>query len=197
MGKIDHEERKHLIIATSIGLFAKWGYSAVNFGMLAKELGFARTLLYTYFKDKRSIFNEAITGVTQRVEAKYAEVVHSRQSADAKLRQICMTVFAMLFDNRDFVCVIADVLAAQRRKGSIPVDKVEEHTRGLKRFIRLLLGEAVRRGEYRADINPTRIMHLIYSQFEAAALRLTITGRAEISSCIDQTDTILNGLRKL
>lgn len=193
--KIDHEERKHQIVAASIGLFAKWGYSAVNFGMLAKELGFARTLIYTYFKDKRSIFNEAINGVTQRVEAKYAEVVHSRQSADAKLRQICMTVFAMLFDNREFVCVIADVLAVQRRKGSIPVDKVDEHTRGLKRIIRLLLGEAVRRGEYRKDINPTLVMHLIYSQFEAVALRLTITGRAEISSCIDQTDAILNSLR--
>ncbi len=194
--KIDHEQRKRQIIATSIRLFAKWGYSAVNFGMLAKELGLARTLIYTYFKDKRSIFNDAITGVTNRVEAKYAEVVHSRQSADAKLRQICMTVLAMLFDNREFVCVIADVLAAQRRKGEIPVDKVDEHTRGLKRILRLLIGEAVRRGEYREDCNPIRVMHLLYSQFEAVALRLTITGGAELSSSIDQIDAILATLRR-
>ena len=86
--------------------------------------------------------------------------------------------------------------AAQRRKGEIPVDKVDEHTRGLKRILRLLIGEAVRRGEYREDCNPIRVMHLLYSQFEAVALRLTITGGAELSSSIDQIDAILATLRR-
>lgn len=195
MPKIDHERRKEQIIAESIKLFARFGYSAVNFGMIARNLGIARTLLYTYFENKQAIFNEAIDGVTKQVEAKYAEVVHSRQSADAKLRQICITVFAMLFDNREFVCVIADVLAAYRRKGGIPLDRVDAHTIGVKRVIRSLIGEAIRRGEYDKKVDPLRTTRLIYSQFEALALRITITGRAELSECLNQMDSILFSLR--
>lgn len=192
---INHQERREKIVSVSIKLFAKYGYSSVNVGAIAEAAGISRTLLYTYFSDKRLIFNEAISGVTARIEAKYAEVVRSRQSADAKLRQICVAVFAMLFDNRDFVCVIADVLASQRRKGSIPVDRVEAHTKGLKRILRLLLNEGVKRGEYRAGIDTLRAVRLLYSQFEAAALRIAVTGHAEISECIDQLDAILFAFR--
>lgn len=191
MTKIDHEERKRQIIAESIKLFAKHGYSEVNFGMIATNLGIARTLLYTYFKNKRQIFNAAIDGVTSQVEAKYAEVVRSRQTADAKLRQICITVFAMLFDNRQFVRVIADVLANYRRKSAIPIEKVDEHTQGVKRILRVLVREAVRRGEYDKRTNPDKVTNLIYALFEAMALRLTITGRAILADSIEQMDSIL------
>ncbi len=196
MPKIDHEERKRHIIAESIKLFAKYGYGAVNFGMIAKNVGVARTLIYTYFDNKRQIFNAAIDGVTHQVEAKYAEVVHSRQSADAKLRQICITVFAMLFDNRDFVCVISDVLSLERRKGAIPVEKVDEHTVGVKRVLKALVREAIRRGEYRQNVNPGRVVSVLYALFEAMALRITTTGRPVISECINQLDSIVTPLRK-
>ena len=196
MPKIDHEERKRHIIAESIKLFAKYGYGAVNFGMIAKNVRVARTLLYTYFDNKRQIFNAAIDGVTHQVEAKYAEVVHSRQSADAKLRQICITVFAMLFDNRDFVCVISDVLSLERRKGAIPVEKVDEHTVGVKRVLKALVREAIRRGEYRQNVNPGRVVSVLYALFEAMALRITTTGRPVISECINQLDSIVTPLRK-
>ncbi len=195
MPKIDHEERKARIIAASIRLFAKHGYLAVNFGMIASECGIARTLLYGYFKDKRSIFNAAVDGVTARVERKYAEVVRSRQSADAKLRQICITVLAMLFDNREFVCVIADQIAFLRRKGEDVSGKVVEHTVGVKKIIGVLIGEAIRRREYDSRVNIGRTVNLLYSQFEAAALQLAITGNAEFSECIDRLDGILFALR--
>lgn len=195
MPKIDHEARKARIITASIRLFAKYGYPAVNFAMIAKESGLARTLLYGYYKDKRSIFNAAINGVTARVEAKYAQVVHSRQSADAKLRQICITVFAMLFDNREFVCVIADQLAHLRRIGEDVSDRVVEHTVGVKKIMFALINEAIRRHEYDRRVNVQRSVDLLYSQFEAAALQLAITGKAELSECIDRLDGILFAMR--
>ena len=100
--KVDHAARRHAIVAESLRLFGQQGYPAVNFRMIAQRCRISRTALYAYFKDKREIFNEAIDEATSRIEAKYAEIVHSRHSADAKLRQICITVFAMLFDYRDY-----------------------------------------------------------------------------------------------
>lgn len=194
--KIDHKTRKSEIVAASIKLFAVHGYSGVNYGMIAKACKISRTLLYTYFKDKRAIFNEAIAGVTRRVAAKYYEVIHSRHSADAKLRQICITVFAMLFDNRDFVCAISDYLAELRRQGApVPQSHIIRHTFGLRRIIHSLIIEAVRNGEYRPDIDPDRLTTVLYSQFEAAALRIVITGNAELSESIDQLDGIIFSLR--
>lgn len=194
--KIDHKTRKTEIIAASIKLFAVHGYSGVNYAMIAKSCKISRTLLYTYFKDKRAIFNAAIRGVTRRVEAKYYDVIHSRHSADAKLRQICITAFAMLFDNRDFVCVISDYLAELRRKGTpVPQNYILRHTLGLRRIIHSLIIEAKHNGEYRADVDADRLTTILYSQFEAVALRIVITGNAELSESIDQVDGIIFSLR--
>ena len=192
---IDHRLRKETIVAESVHLFAHSGYTAVNFSAIAKKCGMSRTLLYTYFKNKRAIFDEAIYRVTSRVETKYAEVMRSGQSADAKLRQICITVIAMLFDNRDFVCVVADVLSTYRRRGAIPIDKIERHTAGVRRIMTALAAEAVKRGEYSSRVDPVRTAELLYSQFEAAAMRICMTGRAEISEAVDRLDLILFSLR--
>ena len=192
---INHKERKREIRAVSLRLFARFGFAAVNFGMIAKECGISRTLLYTYFKDKRAIFNEAVTEATSIVEARYREIMRSRQSADAKLRQLCIAVFAMLFDNRDFLCVIVDFLCEFRRKGKIPVDNIMRHTVGLRRIIHSLIVEARHRGEYDQAVDPNRATMLLYSQFEVVVLRIAVSGRAEISDSIDRMNAILLAFR--
>ena len=193
--KVDHEQRKRAIIAESLRLFSRKGYAAVNFGMIAKGCGISRTALYPYFKDKRAIFNAAIDEATSRIEAKYAQIVHSRRPADAKLRQICITVISILFDYRDFVCVISDYLARLRRTGEIPVLYIKRHTIGLLRIMHSLIVEAKARGEYAKEVNPSRAVALIYSQFEATAVRITTTGGADLAEAIDRTDAILAAIR--
>lgn len=192
---VNHKERRREIRAVGLGLFARHGFDDVNFGMIAEAAGISRTLLYTYFRDKRQIFNEAIDEATAEVGTRYREIARSRLSADAKLRQICITVFALLFDNRDFLCVIADFLATARHRGEIPADNVMRHTVGLRRILHSFIVEAVRRGEYDQTLNVNRATSLLYSQFEAAALRLTLSGRAEISESVDATNAILFSFR--
>lgn len=100
---IDHNVRKRQIVAESVKLFARYGFSDVNFALIAKESGVSRTLLYTYFKDKRAIFNAAIDEVTSLVRAKYEEILPLDITADAKLRKLCLTVLTMMYGQRDFV----------------------------------------------------------------------------------------------
>ena len=192
---INHKERKRQIRAASLRLFARHGFADVNFGMIAKECGVARTLLYTYFKDKRAIFNEAVREATSTVETQYRDIVRSHQSADAKLRQLCIAVFALLFDNRDFLCVIVDFLCEFRRKGTIPVDNIMRHTMGLRRIVHSLVVEALHRGEYDSAVDPNRATSLRYSQFEVAVLRLAVSGDAQLSDSIDQMNAILYAFR--
>lgn len=192
---VNHKERKREIREVSLRLFARHGYDAVNFGMIAEETGMSRTLLYTYFKDKRAIFNEAIDAATSVIGVRYREIVRARLSADAKLRQICISVFALLFDNRDFLCVIVDFLATVRRGGKIPVDNVMRHTVGLRRILHSFVVEAIHRGEYDPSLNANRATALLYTQFEAAVVRLTLSGKAELSESIDTVNSILFSFR--
>jgi len=192
---VNHRERKREIREVSLRLFARHGFDAVNFGMIAEETGVSRTLLYTYFKDKRAIFNESIDAATSVIDTRYREIVRSRLAADAKLRQICISVFALLFDNRDFLCVIVDFLGAARRGGKIPVDNVIRHTVGLRRILHSFVVEAIHRGEYDPLLNANRATSLLYSQFEAAVVRLTLSGRAELSESIDAVNSILFSFR--
>ena len=195
---IDHAKRKHTIVEESLKLFATVGYSHVNIGMVAKSCGLSRTLLYTYFKDKREIFNEAIREVTGQIAAKYNEVLAMEAlSADEKLRSVTSTVFTVMFANRDFVCVIADVLSGYRRKGAVPVDRVSSHTDGLRRIFSRLLSEAVVKGEYRANLDVEGVTALLYSQYEAAALRIAVTGNAILGECVKGVYALLDSFRAM
>ena len=193
---VNHRERRREIRAISLGLFARHGFGDVNFGMIAQACGISRTLLYTYFKDKRQIFNEAIDEATGIIGVRYREIMKTRLSADAKLRQICIDVFALLFDNRDFLCVIVDFLCTVRRGGKIPVDNIMRHTVGMRRILHSFIVEGIHRGEYDPSINANRATSLLYSQFETAVLRIAVSGQAEISESIDSMNAILSAFRK-
>jgi len=192
---INHKDRRRDIRTAGLRLFARHGFSAVNFGMIAKECGVSRTLLYTYFKDKRAIFNEAINEATESVAVRYRELMRSHMPADSKLRQLCISVLAVLFDNRDFVCVIVDQLCEYRRRGKVPVGNIMRHTMGLRRILHSLVVEAVHRGEYDSAMNVGRATSLLYSQFETAILRLAVSGQAELSESIDAINSILFAMR--
>ena len=193
---VNHRERRREIRAISLGLFARHGFGDVNFGMIAQACGISRTLLYTYFKDKRQIFNEAIDEATGIIGVRYREIAHSHMSPDAKLRLICIAVFALLFDNRDFLCVIVDFLCTVRRGGKIPVEGVMRHTVGLRRILHSFVVEGIHRSEYDPSVNANRATSLLYSQFETAVLRIAVSGQAEIAESIDSMNAILSALRK-
>lgn len=191
---VDHEGRKRRIVKESLKLFAAVGYAQVNFGMIAKNCGVSRTLLYTYFKNKRAIFNKAIEEVTSRVAVTYETAMATGASADAKLRRVCAAVFDQLYGNRDFICVIADVLAGYRRKGATPFEKIAQHTGGLLRVFTRILEEGIARGEFR-PVDVPRAASVLYSQFEAAALRIAVTNTADPAESVAEMDAILRTLR--
>ena len=114
---IDHRARKQEIIAQAIRLFAREGYRNVSFRELSEECGVARTVLYRYFRDKRQIFDSAISLVLVRIVQKHTEIVHSKLPAAVRLRQICTVVTATLFDNREFLYVIIDYVMARKHEG--------------------------------------------------------------------------------
>ena len=67
--------------------------------------------------------------------------------------------------------------------------------RWLRRILHSFIVEAVHRGEYDPSLNAHRATALLYSQFEAVILRLTLSGRAELSESVDTVNSILFSFR--
>jgi len=191
---IDHRARRQEIILASIKLFAQEGYQSVTFAMISAHTGVARTVLYRYFRDKRQIFNAAIVELLSRIVKKHTEIVRSESSAKGRLAKICTAVTVMLFDNRDFLCVIIDYVMSMKRAGYDMSRRIKKFTFGLKRVMHTLLLWGVRKGEFRKGIDADAVMDVLYAQFESAVMRLAITDDAVQSDVLDRIDAVLKGI---
>ena len=191
---IDHRARRQEIILASIKLFAKEGYQSVTFSMISAHTGVARTVLYRYFRDKRQIFNAAIVELLSRIVKKHTEIVHSESSAKGRLAKICTAVTVMLFDNRDFLCVIIDYVMSMKRAGYDMSRRIKKFTFGLKRVMHTLLLWGVRKGEFRKGIDADAVMDVLYAQFESAVMRLAITDDAVQTDVLERIDAVLKGI---
>lgn len=191
---VDHKARKREIIVKSIRLFARDGYKDVTFQKLADNCGLARTALYRYFHNKRQIFDAAIFEASLGIVVKYRQILVSDASAATRLRRICTVALTALFENREFLSVIVDFVLSMERAGHDMSRPIHEHTIGLRRLIHSLVTEAVRRGEFLPSIDPDRATQVLYSQFEATVLRLTITHNADLDTVTDAIGAIIDRL---
>ena len=58
-----------------------------------------------------------------------------------------------------------------------------------------ILTAAFDRGEYDARFTPEQVTELLYSQFEATALRIAVTGKGDLAESVDEVDSLLLALR--
>ncbi|MDD4024744.1 MAG: TetR/AcrR family transcriptional regulator [Kiritimatiellae bacterium] len=186
---IDHNARKRDIIAKAINLFAEQGYNGVTYQKIADNCSIARTTLYKYFHSKRDIFNAAIWEVANLMIDSYAEILPSKAGVVDRLNRVVYAVLGLLFENRVLLTVILDYVLAAQRAGHNMRRTITRHTIGLRRILHRLVTEGVRTGELR-NVNTTLATGLIYSQLEAAVLRLTVSQNAdyeELSDMLGQT----------
>jgi AcrR family transcriptional regulator len=175
---IDHNARRHTIIAKSIQLFAEQGYNGVTYQKVADVCGIARTTLYKYFQNKREIFNYAIWEETNRFYRQFRETPIANEPAIARLERLMVGVIDFLFDQRMLLTVILDFLLAAQRAGQDLRRNILDHTFGIRRPIHRLLVEAIRAGEIK-PIHARAATELFYVQLEATVLRLTVSQNAD------------------
>lgn len=191
---IDHDARKSAIIQRSIQLFAEQGYNGVTFQKIADNCGIARTTLYTYFKNKREIFNYAIWEISGILIETYDSILQQDEPAETKLKNIMGAVLKLLFDHRIMLTVILDYILAAQRAGHHIEKDIARHTIALRRIIQRLIVTGMSAGELK-KMNAALATDLIYAQMETAILRLTISGNANMSQLTRMMHTTIENLR--
>lgn len=178
---IDHQARRRAIIAKSIQLFAEQGYDGVTYQKIADSCDIARTTLYKYFRNKRQIFNYAIWEASTLSNQRFAQILNPRDTVVTRLDRLMHAVLTLLFEQRLMMTVILDYLLAAHRSGRNISRNINRHTITFKRVVQRLIIEGIRKGELHA-INPRVATELLYTQLEAAVLRLTISQNADYAA---------------
>ncbi|MGN1359144.1 MAG: TetR/AcrR family transcriptional regulator [Kiritimatiellia bacterium] len=193
---IDHKQRKQLIIARSIILFSEQGYNGVTYQKIADACGFARTVLYQYFKNKCEIFSYAIEQLNNQLKEQYVRITDDRRLCVAeRIEQVLTATLTLLYKEQVFMSVVLDHILAGHRAGRSMRHPIRLYTFGVIRALRRLLMEGVRNGEI-SVISTSIAAQNLYALLESAILRLTISENADFNMAQQMVHQAVLGLKR-
>ncbi len=178
--QVEHDKRKHEILAKALDLFIEEGYEDVTFQKIADRCGITRTTLYIYFKNKREIFLWSIKQLLGELEQKLRSIISDKSlSATDCLRSFFYTMIDACEQNTQLFKVLL-VYLIQLQKSQEDVDR-----RVQRRLVRLqhLMSTVVIRGQQSGELLPLPVKDidtLLYTVMEGAVLHLAVLGKKNL-----------------
>jgi AcrR family transcriptional regulator len=177
---VEHEKRRKKILEKALHVFVDEGFEDTTFQKIADYCGITRTTLYTYFKNKKEIFNYSIKQLLVKVEE---DIQHIRRDTSLnsveKLTKIFLDIFRLLEENRRLLSVLLDYLLYLSKSDVDPDERVRRRTLKLRHILVSIMIEGVKSGEFRT-INMKTANDYLYSLVEAAIFRLVILQRKTV-----------------
>jgi AcrR family transcriptional regulator len=173
---VEHEKRRCEILEKALDVFVSEGFENATFQKIADLCGITRTILYTYFNNKKEIFNYSIKQFMETIEAD----VHSVQQ-DATLNSVdrLTSVFALIIarleENRRLLLVIRDYLLLRDDANKL----VKRRTIRMRHIFSSMIIDGIRTGEL-IPLNVREAGDLLYGLLELAIFRLTVLKRSEV-----------------
>ena len=160
-GSIASTEKRALILAAAVKVFARSGYHTSRVGDIAEEAGVAHGLLYHYFSSKDevllTVFSENWSDLLVRFEA----VESSEEPADEKLRGLVKILLRTWRNDPALVTVMV------REVGRSPhlATQVDDIGRAFA-VIQRVVEQGQADGVFRPDIDPLLASWVIYGGLE-------------------------------
>ena len=160
-GATANVDKKQLILAAAVRVFAHEGYHTSRVGRIAEEAGVAYGLVYHYFGSKdellETIFRQTWTDMLARVQ----EVEESDRPAREQIRQVAAVVLRTWRRDRDLVRVLVrEVIRSEHLQHR--VEEIADAFHALERIIR----SGQERGELRRDLDARLASVVLYGALE-------------------------------
>ena len=172
--EVNHDERRQMVVAKALALFAKMGYAKVSFITISEATGVARTALYRYFKTKREIFDEAIHSVTSVLVDELKAISVKELPVSRRIEQSCLVVMEAIHINKEFFYAICDFVFSMVRTGEDMTSRIEMFTGGFRVVLQRLVAEGVQNGELKSSIDPESAAEAIFALMESFAFRVLL-----------------------
>jgi len=171
---VEHEKRRREILRKALDVFVDEGFEDATFQKIADRCGITRTTLYTYFKNKKEIFNYSIKQLLSTVEADITKVrVGTHLHAVDKIIRVISRIIELLEKNRLLLSVILDYLIHISRNNADPNYRVRRRTLKLRHILATMVIDGIKAGEIVA-MNVKAADDMLYSLFESAIFRLAV-----------------------
>jgi AcrR family transcriptional regulator len=171
---VEHEKRRREILGKALDVFVDEGFEDATFQKIADRCGITRTTLYTYFKNKKDIFNYSIKQLLSTVEADITEVrAGTHLHAVDKIIRVISRIIELLEKNRLLLSVILDYLIHISRNNADPNYRVRRRTLKLRHILATMVIDGIKAGEIVA-MNVKAADDMLYSLFESAIFRLAV-----------------------
>jgi AcrR family transcriptional regulator len=192
---VEHDKRKHEILDKALDVFLEEGYSGASYQKIADRCGIARTILYTYFKNKREIFRFTIKQVTESLERSFQPVLENSSLGIAeKIERIGVAVIEKCVEERRLFSIILDYLLEQQREKGKTEDLIRRRVIRLRMLVSRLLMDGIKAGEIR-DVDVKGVTESFYSLIEGAIVKLVIMDAKDVSDTTNAMRTLASLLK--
>ena len=178
---VEHDKRRSKILEKALDVFIDEGFENTTFQKIADRCRVTRTTLYTYFKNKKDIFNFSIKQFLMALEENIAAIKkETGLSCSEKLTRVMTVIMESLEENHRLLSVILDYLLYSSKGEQDNSYRVRRRTVRLRHIQTSLLIEGIKSGEFSPSINVKEINELLYGFIEAAFFRLAVLQRKSV-----------------
>jgi AcrR family transcriptional regulator len=182
---VRHEERRVQILENALDVFVEEGFTNTTFQKIADRAGITRTILYTYFKNKREIFNYSIKQPLETVENDLVNVrKNKRLSCVEKLTEVINLIIERLEENKPLLLVIRDFLINIQGEKNGADYRVRRRTVKVRHILASMVIDGIKSGELQS-VNVRAADDLFYSLIESAIFRLAVLKKQSASEMKD------------
>ena len=183
---VEHDKRRHEILENALEVFMEEGFEDVTLQKIADRCGITRTTLYTYFKNKREIFNFSIKQFLETLEN---DITGIREKAglshSEKLTCVITVIIDRLEENNRLLTVFLNHLAYYSKSDSDPAYRLRRRTVRLRHILATMLIEGIKAGEFSSSIKLKEANEMFYSFVEAAVFRMVVLHRPSVGELKD------------
>jgi AcrR family transcriptional regulator len=179
---VEHEKRRTDILEKALDVFVDEGFEDATFQKIAGRCGITRTTLYTYFKNKKEIFNYSIKLLLKKVEEDIQRVrTDVKLNSIEKITKVLLDILRRLEENRRLLSVILDYLLHISKNNADPELRVRRRTLRLRHILASMVIEGVRAGELK-KLSIKTADDFLYGLIEAAIFHLVVLKRETVGS---------------
>lgn len=154
-------EKRRLILAAAVRVFARDGYHTSRVGDIAEEAGIAHGLLYHYFRSKEEVLETVFRENWAELLGAFRRIESSGEPADEKLRGIAKILLRSWRNDPDLVGVmVREVARSAHLQGR--VDEIGEAFGAIQRVIE----EGQAAGILRSEVDARLASWIFYGALE-------------------------------
>ena len=193
---VDSENRKELILANALEVFAEVGYFNCSLSLIAEKSLLSRPTLYRYFSDKDEIFHYAIKYATEKLFIQLSSIALDKNTPNVidRLKKMCHVILSQAEENEESLRALMDVFLHYKTQGVNFSDSIASRIAKLNILFKRLISKGILEKNVKADINAEEATNHLITLIKSFCFQYAFFGTENDLSSNAIIDRYLDGI---